>query len=147
MSRMPASLQTSTKPISIVILDDDKALLDSLTYCVSEIGYKIVPFDENDMLFEFFERHNTADVLILDIVGDPSQNGLNVLEELEEKYGENIPRILISSGLPYKNYSGHPALKKAPFVHFLQKPYNIEQFVNAIDILTLQKKSHKRSFY
>ncbi len=144
MSRMPASLQTSVKPISIVILDDDRAILDSLSHCLSEMGYEIVPFDENELLFEFFKRHN-ADILILDILADASQNGLNVLEELEQKYGANIPKILISSGLPYKNYINHPALKKAPFVHFLQKPYNIEQFVDAVNTLTKEKSPKHQS--
>ena len=79
----------------IAIVDDDSAILSTLTKFLTMDGYKAKGFSNADSLFAFLEKEE-PDLIILDLML-PGMNGFQICKKLREKdRTANTPIIILS---------------------------------------------------
>ena len=114
---------------TLLIVEDDKAVRDSLRMVLEVFGYTVEVFASGE---EFIERAEFDDgsVLILD-VRLPGTSGLGVLEHVRAR-GILAPAILVSA------LSTEPMRARAAglnAVAFFDKPVDIDRLLHAIGAL------------
>ena len=81
--------------MKILIVDDDKLILESISYKLKEDGYEVVVAEDG------FEALNIIDKIKIDLVISdvmmPNISGLGLLNLLKQFYFNKIPVIIISS--------------------------------------------------
>lgn len=85
------------KKYKILIVDDDKFLLDMYTIKFKEKGFDVHSvFGGVNAIFEL-RKHNDFDVVIMDVVM-PSMDGFELLSEIKkEKLAENAKIVILSN--------------------------------------------------
>lgn len=85
----------------ILVAEDEKPLLTSLTNKLKKAGYKVITAVNGEEVLEKFQKEN-PDLLLLDLVM-PKKNGFDVLKEIKYKIKSKIP-IIVMSNLDQKQY-------------------------------------------
>lgn len=82
--------------LNIVIVDDDKPVLEFLSEMLDEEGFSTVPFSDPQEAIDFIKAGNSVDMIILDIYM-PKISGFDIMSVLKEE-GElkNIPIIFVT---------------------------------------------------
>jgi CheY-like chemotaxis protein/anti-sigma regulatory factor (Ser/Thr protein kinase) len=110
----------------IWLIDDDQILLEMTSIILKTAGGEVYSFSDPQKAISSFSK-GCADLLITDIQM-PEMNGVEVLNQIQEKNGGQIPAIAISGKKPVENeFDG--------FTAFVQKPY---QAYTLIDIIAGQ---------
>ncbi len=78
---------------SVLVCDDDKAILDSLRIYLENEGYKVLAASDGEQALEII-RNNEVHCVVLDIMM-PKLDGLKTTLKIREKY--NFPIILLSA--------------------------------------------------
>lgn len=111
---------------TIVVIDDDDAVRDSLAALLSSAGFQVSAYESGPSFLES-EDVQRAGCLIVDLEM-PGLTGLDILNRLIAE-GNATPVILISG-----NY-GTPAWERAKHANFaacLEKPFSDEQLLGAV---------------
>lgn len=118
--------------LSIVVIDDQPVILESVTNMLQGKGWDIKTFDSPDQGLVFLDYHlESTDLLLMDVVM-PGIDGIQILRELAAN-GATIPVIMMSgySKVSFDElkecYSGVQAV--------LEKPFSAEQLHDAISLL------------
>ncbi|MBI3443410.1 response regulator [Candidatus Woesebacteria bacterium] len=80
---------------TILIVDDEPALLKALSSKVLSLGYRVVEATNGDQAISQFKKEK-PDLVLLDVVM-PQKNGFEVLEELTIKMHSRVPVIILSN--------------------------------------------------
>ena len=108
------------QPLRVLIADDERDTLVTLgLLCRGEgMDVRMVRFGEDvpPAVAEF-----TPDVVLLDL-GLPDRSGLDVAEELTERYGGGGPVLIAVTG--YSSESDRQMAKASGFHDFIAKPYD-----------------------
>lgn len=117
-----------TKPGQVLLVDDDPALLSSVTRILERGGHTVTAVSTPKEAIQLAEGGGTFDVLVSDVVM-PEMNGVELAPELR-RWGTVGPVLLIS---------GHPedALPLGSGVTdeemtLLQKPFSSERLLTAV---------------
>ncbi|HET58350.1 MAG TPA: sigma-54-dependent Fis family transcriptional regulator, partial [Deltaproteobacteria bacterium] len=111
---------------SILVIDDDSSICESLDLYLSEEGYEVrVALTGTDGLNLFVEE--PADVVILD-VRLPDVDGFSILEDLQEE-DENVKVIMITA---YHDMETTITAMKLGAFDYIHKPINIDELEIAI---------------
>jgi DNA-binding response OmpR family regulator len=81
--------------MKILIVDDDKLMLEVLSHYLEAEGYGILVAEDGFQALEIIQKEK-IDLIISDIMM-PNISGLGLLNLLKQFYFNNIPIILISS--------------------------------------------------
>lgn len=109
------------KNITVLIVDDDILLGQTLKIGLETIGMQTYYYDTLDNVFDKVSEIH-PDVIILDIeIGN--DNGLIMLQRFQE-HNLNIPTIIMSSHTEVSNVT--KALENGA-LHFMKKPFEIEE--------------------
>lgn len=113
-------------PASVVIVDDDRAMRNSMTWCIEAEGFAVSAFPTAE---EFLAAGDPKDwgCLVLD-VHLPGMNGIALQHELARR-GIRVPIIFIS-GRAEKVVVDHALAAGA--VDFLEKPFHPDHLVARI---------------
>lgn len=117
---------------TIMILDDEKAVLDITKRILQNAGYRVIPISSGEKALDIYrEQHKVIDVVIIDMIM-PEMDGLDVFRALK-KINPAV-KVLLSSGFTVNGQASK--IMKEGVNRFLQKPYNTVNLCNTIrDIL------------
>jgi DNA-binding response OmpR family regulator len=112
--------------VSVLILEDDPGVSDSLRSLLVALGYSVVLFNNGE---SFLKRADPTedDVIIVDL-GLPDMSGAEILRHLD-KLNSN-PRIIVISGQPQKVIDA--ALSGRTKARVLRKPLNGEALTSVL---------------
>ena len=114
------------KPIKILAVDDDVAILDFYSSLLSKAGYQVETAVEATAAIILFKQA-PADLLILD-VAMPSGGGKQVLEVVSSLIQEGVPIVFVT-GLPEKIV---PWVSGMANVRVLKKPVDSKELISVI---------------
>jgi DNA-binding response OmpR family regulator len=123
---------------TILIVDDELTLLDSLAQGLNIKGYEVMKADNGKDAIEIAVK-NKPDIILLDIVL-PDISGAEVARVLQKNRAtKNIP-IIFLTGLLTKGESNADIGGKA----FISKPYTLEEVVNEIERQLKKNNGNKK---
>ena len=113
--------------MNVLVVDDDKDLLDMVSLILSRYSMKVVCLDSGNQLFDRIAA-NTPDIILMDIyLGDSDGRDLcKQMKQLDDF--KNIPVILYSAG----NISA-ASIHESQADDFIAKPFDISHLVTRIN--------------
>lgn len=114
---------------SCVIVDDQKGAIDLLTNHISKVPSLKLVFKTTDPFegLTYYDSHN-SDILFLDIEM-PGISGIEFIENLKAKWGNNIPKIVLITGYTEYALSGY----EFGVFDYILKPATFTRFKKSID--------------
>ena len=107
----------------ILIVDDDKDLLEMVEMILSRLGYHITTLAKGSVFFNVVESIR-PDIILLDIfLGDADGRNLCYQMKLQPAY-ENIPVILYSAG-----HMSISTIEHSKADDFITKPFDTKQLM------------------
>ena len=119
-----------TPPKTILLVDDDPEIIESMRTVLENRGYRILVARDGNSGLTVAEREN-PDLLVLDMMM-PRKSGFLVLEKLKGRPGGLIPTIMITAneGSRHRAYAEFLGVKD-----YIRKPFAMEKLVRSIDKL------------
>lgn len=115
----------------IVIVDDDTAILDSLSVMLDFEGFDVNAFERGSEIFQFVESASKPDLIMLDIWLS-GEDGRDICKKLKEnETTKNIPVVMMSAARGLENTAYHSGASA-----FIAKPFEIEEVVDKLHQLT-----------
>lgn len=131
MEVQPPAVPAERKPKTLLIVDDDPVVLGLMTLALGSLEFELIPIPNGEKALEWLESHpeRPIDLLITDILM-PRIGGNELASRLE----------LIRPGMRVLYCSGHPRERVLPRsaspgerpIHFIQKPFSVEAFLNSV---------------
>lgn len=114
---------------TVLIVDDDKAVLEPAIEYLSYRGYNVISASSGEEALEVYGRHGQqVDVVILDL-GMPGMGGRICLDKLIER--DPQAKVIVASG--YAELVGAPeSILKAGAKTFVPKPYHLAEMERAV---------------
>lgn len=126
---------------TILIVDDDRDVGELLRSIITDqTPYRVVWIAESDLALEA-APHLKPSLILLDYVM-PTLDGLSLFDYMQQlEHIRNVPVVLISarSSIPFDRL-------KERGIHFLSKPFEIDEFLNlVIQLVTDNQRSKKNN--
>jgi len=123
----------------ILVVDDDKEIVEILKTCLIKEGYLVVAaYDGEEALVKI--KEDNPDIILLDLIL-PKLNGFEVLKEIRQKYNDKWrPVIIISAKTELETLKECYNLEAD---HYLTKPCSIENISRAIKTMISLIPLHK----
>ena len=121
-----AKISTGQKE-HILVVDDDPQLLDLTSKMLTILGYTADSVCSGEQAVEFVNKQS-VDLIVLDMLMEPGINGYQTYKEITKMYPDQ--KAIIASGFPISD--DVEAAMKLGVGGFINKPYSIEQFGQAI---------------
>lgn len=120
----------------ILIVDDDKEIVDTVSYALEAAGYDVAIARDGNQGLALAEQEN-PDLMILDMMM-PKRSGFLVLEKLRRVREQPLPVIMITGneGSRHKAYAELLGVSD-----YLQKPFAMERLLGAVDDLLSKNAS------
>lgn len=109
--------------MSVVIVDDDSAVLDSLSATLTLAGFSVKTFSSAQDYLDVLHQNN-PDCLIIDL-HMPRIGGIVLIDRLK-KLGESTPVILVSGNMD------HTVRTRAGVARYLKKPFTGSTLIQTI---------------
>jgi len=107
---------------SILVVDDDPDILQTLALCLSTEGYRILVASNGREALEVLEKEKPA-VILLDLMM-PVMDGWQFVAALDEKGKRDMPLLILSAD---RSVQGHAQKLKAN--GHLAKPFDLEDLL------------------
>jgi two-component system, chemotaxis family, chemotaxis protein CheY len=115
---------TAQQKGTVVIADDDDALLDVVQDIATEEGYRVVPVRDGEELLRLVPTLPHPCLVLLDIKM-PKIDGLTFLDRIQNELGwSDVPIILFTAAI---HPEGHPRA-----VGVLNKPVNLDELLRVL---------------
>ncbi len=121
---------------TIVVVDDEQALLDILDLSLSSQGYNVITVSDGLKAIEII-RQEQPDLVILDIVM-PDINGWEILKGLEGSQETAGLPIILMSAIPL--YADMKQIINDNVLYYQSKPFNFDQLLQKLNTV---KSSYK----
>lgn len=122
---------------TVTVIDDDVHITEIVSEMLSDIGYSIKTFTSSTEGFKYVFEHK-PDVLILDIFM-PDIDGYEFIRKIRNIH-PSLKVITISGGCdPFDKESTLTISRKLGATLALQKPFDYEELVSAIEEITGNK--------
>ena len=109
----------------ILVADDDRAVLESVTWLLTENGYDVVPAQGGEECLDSLER-KAPDLLLLDVLM-PDRDGYSVLERIRsEERWRDLPVLMLSAQPPEEASVKSLGLGASDFI---RKPYRPKELL------------------
>src|SRR4051794_28670001 len=117
-----------TNQKSILLVDDDNEIIESMRAVLEGRGYRILVARDGNSGLALAEREN-PDLIVLDMMM-PKKSGFLVLEKLRNRPGGLIPTIMITGneGSRHRAYAEMLGVKD-----YIRKPFAMEKLVRSVD--------------
>lgn len=120
---------TRAAPAKVIVVDDDQALLDTLTWILKDKGYEVVAVPGGEGLLSRLEAED-PDLLMLDIMM-PKIDGLQLLQQVKrDGRWRYLPVLMISSMQPEEATVQSLGLGASDFI---AKPFRVKELLARID--------------
>ncbi|NND96976.1 MAG: response regulator [Pirellulaceae bacterium] len=126
----PAPVQSKTGAKKILIVDDDREIVESVTYALEGAGYEVVVARDGNQGLALAERENPH-LMILDMMM-PKRSGFLVLEKLRRIREQLLPVIMITGneGSRHKAYAELLGVSD-----YIRKPFPMDRLLSAVNDL------------
>jgi DNA-binding response OmpR family regulator len=112
----------------ILILDDDKDILEILTLILTESGYEILSLSNGKKIFEELKNFEPKLILMDVMLGD--MDGLEICKSIKSKIQyKDLPVILISATHDMKEFLHLPGAPN----DYLEKPFDIDVLLSKVE--------------
>jgi PAS domain S-box-containing protein len=120
--------QTSGHGETILVVDDEPAILESVQTALQQAGYQALVASSGEQALELYARRGQdIDLVLLDL-GMPGMGGLRCLKELRRMDPE--AKVVITSGYFAEGLAAK--LRQAGAAAYLLKPYRMDQMLEKI---------------
>jgi CheY-like chemotaxis protein len=87
----------SDKPQKVMLVDDDKFLLDMYSMKFSNSGYEVIACSGSEECLQKLKSEQTADIFVFDLIM-PKMDGLALLQEVKKQnYLPNATKIILTN--------------------------------------------------
>lgn len=122
------------RPEQILIVDDEKRIVENISLCLQKEGYRAIGAFNGDDAIKFFQQ-NRFDLVLLDI----SMPGMNGYEVMEHIYGlDDEVLIIIITG--YASIESAVRALKIGAWDYLKKPFEYADLIKTVQNALSQKK-------
>ncbi len=122
------------RPEQILIVDDEKRIVENISLCLQKEGYRAIGAYNGDDAIKFFQQ-NRFDLVLLDI----SMPGMNGYEVMEHIYGlDDEVLIIIITG--YASIESAVRALKIGAWDYLKKPFEYADLIKTVQNALSQKK-------
>jgi signal transduction histidine kinase len=115
------------KPLKILVVDDETALLGLTTKVLRSLGHEVAAFESAKAAAEYAEKQDKIDLLLTDTVM-PGLSSRQLEKQLLKKFPEL--KTIYMSGYSHEVITRKGILE--PGIHFLQKPFPVQNLENLI---------------
>lgn len=122
------SVRNPAEQLTILVVEDEAAMVDLLTNSLSQEGYRVLDATDGVEAINIYQRHRSEIDLVLIDLGLPKVSGLEVIRSIK-KLNEDA-RILVTTG--YLEPELKTELVAAGVKDYIQKPYTIPDIVQRI---------------
>ncbi len=114
---------------TILVIDDFENTLDVIKYTLELAGFKVLTALSGRQALSILDKQESLDLLVTDL-NMPQMNGFEVIEAVRkiQRY-ENLPIFILTTEFDMEKKIRAKRLK---ITGWIQKPYNITEFVNII---------------
>ncbi|MBI3601227.1 MAG: sigma-54-dependent Fis family transcriptional regulator, partial [Nitrospinae bacterium] len=123
---------------TILIIDDDRLVRESLNIHLQEVGFRVIPADRGDEGLKKF-KEEPSDIIILDI-RLPDTDGLTILRSIRES-NQNIPVIIITA---FSDMHTTIHAMKIGADEYIHKPIDIDELDLIIKRIIKKQESNRR---
>ena len=119
--------------VHILVVDDEKALLDVAVMNLEQIGYKILTASNGQQALHVLETHRDIDLLFCDVIMPGDLDGYQVALTAHSIYP--ALKVLLTSGFSKKRRGNDDAENGYPSQlarTLLSKPYNAKELALAV---------------
>jgi len=114
----------------IVIVDDEKDLLEALRETLEIEGFDVTSFERVDDAIVYLQNNQEADLVISDM-RMPTKNGLDLALAIRRDLKLNMPFVMISGFADITPQQ----LAEAKIIDFIPKPFALSTFIQKINML------------
>lgn len=113
----------------IWVVDDEAGILQVIEIFLKRAGHSVACFNSVDQLLRTIAHEGAAvpNLVLMDAMLS-GQSGLEVLERLASEW-EQLPPMVVMSG------DGDVASRVPPTMHWLRKPFSLDELMRLIDRL------------
>ena len=122
-----SNASTARIQASVMIIDDEPMIRNSLQLALSRKGYRATAFETGQQALAML-AHTTTDVLVLDMMM-PEMTGYEIFQRVQAL--ESPPKVILSTG--FANNQEVTAMEAQGLFATLIKPYPIEDLVTQIE--------------
>ena len=118
----------SPSPKTILLVDDDNEIIESMRMVLESKGYRIMVARDGNAGLTVAERES-PDLIVLDMMM-PKKSGFLVLEKLKGRSGGLIPTIMITGneGSRHRAYAEMLGVRD-----YIRKPFAMEKLVRSVE--------------
>ncbi|MDH3557934.1 MAG: response regulator [Deltaproteobacteria bacterium] len=122
----------------IVIIDDDPEICEAMSHILSQNGYQVFTALDTRKGHQLFVD-TRPDLLILDIMMETMDEGLNFATEVKKNDGVfGVPILIVSARPPVENGYGRALDEDLDWIHadiFMEKPVEPEELIHNVKLL------------
>ena len=122
----------------IVIIDDDPEICEAMSHILSQNGYQVFTALDTRKGHQLFVD-TRPDLLILDIMMETMDEGLNFATEVKKNDGVfGVPILIVSARPPVENGYGRALDDDLDWIHadiFMEKPVEPEELIHNVKLL------------
>ncbi len=116
-------------PIKILVVDDEKYILDELSEALTDEGYECLSAENVEDAITIL-RNNPDTALVVTDLKMPGKTGVGLIKESRAEFDRDIPFIIMSGhGDPKSEFKGFD-LDEFPI---LRKPIDINEFLDTLE--------------
>jgi len=109
----------------VAIVDDDKAVLESLRFVLDIYGFKVMAYS---MSMSFLEDRVTRPACVIVDQNMPGMNGLELVARLRQE-GNLVP-VLLTTGMPTTGIAAHA--ERLGIERVVAKPAELDEFLSFV---------------
>ncbi|NOX19018.1 MAG: response regulator [Chlorobi bacterium] len=128
--RKRKSMENKFPTKTILIAEDNLAILEELSELLRYENYKTVTASDGDELLSIYEKRNDIDLFVID-KKMPGVDGLECIKKIREKDKE-VPILLATGSIPELTEKESEELK---IDSFLKKPYSFDKLIKTVNAL------------
>jgi len=125
----------------IVIIDDDPEICEAMSHILSQNGYQVFTALDTRKGHQLFVD-TRPDLLILDIMMETMDEGLNFATEVKKNDGVfGVPILIVSARPPVENGYGRALDEDLDWIHadiFMEKPVEPEELIHNVKLLIME---------
>src|SRR3954470_20300434 len=110
---------------SVLVVDDDPDILQTLALCLSSEGYRVLMASNGREALHVLDRESPA-VILLDLMM-PVMDGWQFVQELETRGRRDVPLLILSAD---RAVQGHAQKLKAN--GHLAKPFDLDELLGKV---------------
>ncbi len=124
----PTIENTQTQKL-ILVIDDEKSILTAMQALLSGWGYSVLTATELDIALQNLSKSGCVpDCVIVDYRLKNDMTGIQVIESLRQKFGQNLPAVIVSGDIgkeKIQNITNHGL----PLLHKPTPPASLRSFL------------------